>query len=401
VNILHVLDHSIPLFSGYAFRSNYIITNQREHGYKPFVVTSIKHVENTKDIKSFEVIDGIEYYRVWFQKSKLTFIPFLNELFEIYHLRNKIIHLSSIKKFDIIHAHSPSLNGLAALWASKSLKKPIIYEVRAFWEDAAVDLDSFKYNSLKYRISKFVETCLLKKVNHITTICHGLNNDLIKRGIDQDKITIIPNGIEINKFPLLKTKDMKLINKYDLSNKFVIGFIGSFYHYEGIDDLIHLMSMLREDPSYKLLLVGSGPVFPKIESLVRANKLSNVELIGKVNHAEIISYYSIMDVLVYPRKSIRLTELVTPLKPLEAMALGIPVIGSDIGGLRELINHGVTGLLFKSGDLIDLKEKIISLRNNSDLRFMYINSARKNIVEMRDWKNITRDYHKIYNSIST
>ena len=396
MRILHVLDHSLPLFSGYAFRSNYIISNQRNHGLEAVVLTSIKHIENTKDKKTHETIDDIEYYRIWFKKTKLTSLSFLREIIEIYYIYKRILGLYKIKKFDIIQAHSPSLNGLAAYWAGKKLKKMVVYEVRAFWEDAAVDLGTFRYNSLKYRISKFIETVLLKKVNHVTTICNGLREDMVSRGISADKITIIPNGIEITNFPLLKSKDTKLAKKYDLTNKFVIGFIGSFYQYEGIDTLIKLMNMLRDDGGFKLMLVGGGPIFPQIESLVNETKLTNVEVIGKVNHEEIISYYSIMDVLVYPRKSIRLTELVTPLKPLEAMALGIPVVGSDIGGIRELIVNGDTGLLYESGNLTDLKDKILLLKNDKQLRMTIAESARNDVVENRDWLAITKSYNSIF-----
>ncbi|MFC1670445.1 glycosyltransferase [Spirochaetota bacterium] len=133
--------------------------------------------------------------------------------------------------------------------------------------------------------------------------------------------------------------------------------------------------------------------------MVHENKLDDyIVLTGKVPHNDVLKYYSIIDILIYPRNSIRLTELVTPLKPLEAMAMEKAVIGSDVGGIKELIIEGTSGFLFKSGDVDNLKDRVFKIIDNPKLTWDLQKKARKYVIEKRNWHTIISDYLKIYNS---
>jgi len=347
MKILHILDHYKPHFSGYVFRTASILKNQRELGIEPVLVTSPKH---GKAGKPLEEIDGMRVYRT--PESEFGQLPFVKEKRLMGALRRRIEEAVELERPDLIHAHSPSLNGMPALKAARRFGIPLVYEVRAFWEDAAVDHGSFTEGSLKYRMSKMLETSLLRDADAIFTICDGLKADIGARGIRSDKITIIPNCVDAEAFAPLE-RDRELAARLGLEGKTVFGFIGSFYHYEGLLMLLESFAKALEGGmDARLLLVGSGPEHEEVQRrAAQMGLIGPVVITGKVPHEEVNRYYSLIDVLVYPRLSMRLTELVTPLKPLEAMAMGKVVLGSDVGGIKELVNHGQDGFLFPAGDV--------------------------------------------------
>jgi len=215
-----------------------------------------------------------------------------------------------------------------------------MYEVRALWEDAAVDQEKTKEGALRYRLSKYFETRMLKRADAIVTICEGLKNEIISRGISSDKIYVIPNGVDTDKF-VPRSKDLDLLDKLGLRNQLIVGFIGSFFKFEGLEILIRAASkVIGEIKDVKFLIVGSGREEVKLKRLCNELKLEKyIFFTGQVAHADSLRYYSIMDVLIYPRLSKRITNLVTPLKPLEAMSMEKGVIASDIsknkGGSSE------------------------------------------------------------------
>ena len=277
--------------------------------------------------------------------------------------------------------------------AAKKLGIPMVYEIRAFWEDAAVDHGTATDKSLRYRITKWLETKLVKNTDSVVTICNGLKNDLIERGVGSNKIFVIPNGIDTNRF-VPRPKDHTLMEKYKLEKNVVLGFIGSFYKYEGLEDLIKAFIQIhKQRPQSKLMLIGGGPEELYLRNLVPSDLNSQIIFTGKVPHESILDYYSIIDIFVYPRKKIRLTELVTPLKPLEALAMHKFVVGSDVGGIKELLEGDNSGLLFRAGDIEDLISKVVTVidrvgddeitRDSGDEKFLYD----------RDWENIVKGYN--------
>ena len=348
--VLHVLDHSLPLHSGYTFRTRAILKAQEGAGIAVRGITGRRHGLEAEDNGSPEFIDGLTFHRT---PGLPDGPPALRELREIAALDSAIRQLADEWRPDIIHAHSPALCGAAAQRAARALGIPLVYEIRAFWEDAAVGNLSGTEGSIKYRLTRALETRVVRQAEAVFTICEGLRNDLIARGIAPGKIGIMPNGVDLTLFgePVARDAGLGAMLGIDAQTP-VIGYIGSFYDYEGVDDLIAAMPLLRRShPGARLLLVGAGPM----ESAWRAAAAALPEpeaviFTGRVPHAEVERYYSLVDVLAYPRKCQRLTDLVTPLKPLEAMAQRRLVAASDVGGHRELITDGVTGTLFAPDD---------------------------------------------------
>jgi PEP-CTERM/exosortase A-associated glycosyltransferase len=399
MKILHILDHSLPLHSGYTFRSQNIFKAQQKMGFNPIILTSPKHEESYKKrCPEIERINHLTYYRSGNVES--TSIPVMYELKLMHKLYKKMLHVIDIEKPDIIHAHSPILNGFPAIRAGRKKSLTVVYEIRAFWEDAAVDHGTYAERSWKYNLTKFLETQVCKKVDHICILCNGLKNDLIKRGISSSKITPVFNGVNTEELRVVEP-DREFQKAWNLDGKTVIGFVGSFYRYEGLDLLIRAFAKLFDtDKNLRLLLVGGGEMKQElIELSERLGVRDQVIMPGRIPHERIAGVYSMIDILAYPRYSMRLTELVTPLKPLEAMAMGKAFVASDVGGHKELILDGKTGLLFQAGDVESLTNALLKFITDSEFKEKAQQNAAKWVNENHKWEQTTSVYKKIYETI--
>ena len=323
--------------------------------------------------------------------------PF-REMREIGALRARLEEVITEWQPDHLHAHSPVLTALASLPLAKRHGLPLLYEIRAFWEDAAVGNGTGTEGSLRYRLIRRLETRAARQADAVAVICDGLRQDLIKRGIDANKIIVSPNGVDLHLFGNPPPPDPAFARSLGLEGADVVGFIGSFYDYEGLDDLVGAMPLLIEQrPNAQLLLVGGGPVESALKRQARDLGLSDrIRFVGRVPHEEVEKYYALIDLLAYPRKAMRLTDLVTPLKPLEAMAQRKLVVASDVGGHRELIEDGVTGTLFKAGDrqgLADALAGLFAKREEWDGRR---DVARRFVERERNWQANVANYAPVY-----
>jgi len=397
VKILHVLDHSLPLHSGYTFRTVSILKAQRSLGWETFHLTSPKQENCTVDE---EDADGWHFLRTR-APSPASTLPGLREKQQIDATARRLLALAQQLRPDILHAHSPVLDAIPALRVGRLLGIPVVYEVRAFWEDAAVDHGTHTEWGLRYRLTRALETYALKRVDHVTTICEGLRKDIVARGIPDAKVTVIPNAVDIDKFPLGEAADPALAARLGLTGATIIGFIGSFYAYEGLDLLIDaLPRIIAKMPEARLLLVGGGPQDEALRARAAAAGLSDkVVFTGRVPHAAVNRYYDLVDILAYPRHSMRLTELVTPLKPLEAMAQGRLLVASDVGGHRELISHGENGVLFRAGSADALADAVVDLAQRRESWPGLRATGRHFVESQRNWTASVARYQPVYESL--
>ncbi len=347
--ILHVLDHSWPVLDGYSQRSRCIVNAQAHLGMKPSVLTGPLHGEDDRSASEI-ILDGLSYFRTPYGTGLARYAiqkrwPVLRELAVMQLLRRRIQLLLKDQEFDIVHAHSPALCGQAAAQASRSCGVPFVYEIRAFWEDGAVDRNRVGAPSLRYRLARALDTHVLRRADAVVTIARPMVEDL-----------------------------------------------------RGVPWLVRAAAELRKrGVVFKLLIVGDGADAAQVKAAIQETRSSDfVAFLGRVPHEHVDQYYSVMDVLVYPRRSMRLTELVTPLKPLEAMALGKPLLASGVGGIRELIEHDVTGLLFEPGNVDDFCCHATNLLTKEDLRWKLGNLARQKVSKERDWKVIIQQYEAVY-----
>ncbi len=403
IRVLHVLDHGWPVHTGYSIRSLHLIAAQRHLGLLPQVLTGpLQFVDDPQATDA--TVDGVAYWRTpcgdgLSKQAIQRRWPGVREAAVVRLIRQGILRLLEREPFDIIHAHSPALCGLGALQAARSKGLPFVYELRAFWEDAAVDQNKTSVRALRYRLSRKLEDYVVHRAQAVVGISRSILDELKARKADPAKLFYVPNGVDSEKFTPT-ARDEKLAAELGLGQEPVLGFIGSLYRWEGVAWMVRAVAELRRRGTpCKLLVVGDGEEMPAIREAVRElNAGSFVLLTGRVPHDDVERYYSVMDVLVYPRHSIRLTELVTPLKPLEAMALGKAVLGSNVGGIRELVEPEKTGLLYRADNLDDFCLQAQRLLTEEQLRRRLGVQAREVILREREWKVLAQRYIAVYDA---
>ena len=392
--VLHILDHSLPLHSGYTFRTRAILRAQAALGLEVRGVTGHRHAAPT-EVQQPALHDELAFYRT---DGVADGPPGLREWREIAALSARIEAIAREWRPDLLHAHSPALCGLAGLRAARRLGIPYVYEIRAFWEDAAVGNGTGHEGSLRYFLTRQLENRAVAGADAVVTICSGLRDDLIARGFDGNRISIAPNGVDLAMFGEPPAPEPALAQELGLGAGPVIGFIGSFYPYEGLDDLIAAMTpIVAAHPGAKLLLVGGGPAEADLRAQAQASSVAHaIRFVGRVPHTEVERYYALTDVLCYPRKMMRLTDLVTPLKPLEAMAQGKLVAASNVGGHRELIEDGVTGTLFAPDSPLALAAALSGLFDNRASWPARRETARSFVRASHDWAVNAQRYLRVY-----
>jgi len=398
MKVLHVFVNSIPILKGGSLRGKYIVDYQRMVGIEPVVLTSHNHPYQGRKV---ELIDGIPYYRTAPLDERVARLPVIGIYLGIWHLQKRVLEVAKQVKPDIIHSHSTFVCGFAGWYAARALGIPFIYEVRALNEDSDVALGLMRENSLKYKYLKWHDTWVMRKADGVTTICKGLMNDILARGIEKDKVYVIPNGVDIKRFkPLPKNEDLMAQLGIEKTS-YVLGFAGAIRRLEGLDCLLHAIPMiLKEFPNVKLLLVGDGSDRARLEQIVRKLRLQSIIIFtGEVKHTAVPQYYSLMDIVVIPRIDARVNHLVTPLKPLEALAMGKAVIISDVRGLKEALPCKSTRVVFKAGDEFDLADKCKMVLRNKALRAYLGETGRDWVVKSRDWKTLVREYRRVYQEV--
>ncbi len=401
LRVLHVLDHSWPVHTGYSIRSLHLIAAQYRLGLRPQALTG--PLQTVDDPNATEtVVENITYRRTPFRGKFSEWAisrrrPVLREAAVVRLIRNRILELLENDTVDLIHAHSPALCGVGALQAARSKRLPFVYELRAFWEDAAVDQNKTSTRSLRYRLSQKLEDYVVHRADAVVGISQAILDELKKRKTEPAKLFHVPNGVDTEKFAP-GSRNESLAAKLGLGSEPVLGFIGSLYRWEGVAWLVRAVTELRRcGTACKLLIVGDGEEMPAVREAVRElNAGDFIQVLGRVPHDEIERYYSVVDVLVYPRHSIRLTELVTPLKPLEAMALGKAILGSDVGGIRELVESEKTGVLYRADNVEDFCVQAKRVLAQATLRRKLGEEAREFILREKDWNVLARRYIDIY-----
>lgn len=400
MRILHVLDHSLPYLSAYSYRSSAVISRQRRLGATPVVLTSPRH-ETVGG--ACELDDGVEHHRSRWPLFHLVplpqSVPLVRDVAFVAALAARIVEISRHKPVDLIHAHSPALIGLAARRAARKLGIPWLYELHYYEHDAAVESGRMRRASLAYQKAEWLEARVVNCADAVVTNAASLRQDLISRGVAPHKLFEAPNGVDTKIFHP-REPDAELIRRFGLGGKTVVGFVGSFYRYEGLENLIGAMlHVLRERRDFKVLLAGAGEAEASLRAHIPREWREHFLFAGRIEQEDVPRYYTVMDMVVYPRVSTRLTELTTSTRPLEAMAMERPVIASGVGGMAELIRHGKTGYLVETDSWTTLAAWILRLASQRAGRLMVGVNARAFVVEHHDWERIAERYMKLYSPL--
>jgi glycogen synthase len=391
MRVVHILDHSLPAQSGYAYRTLAILREQRAMGWDTLQLTSPQQPDARA---SMEVVDGLQFFRTLLGPIPPWAPRLVREYALIRATARTLDQLAREWRPDVLHAHSPVRNALAALRVGRKRNIPVVYEIRALWEDAASSHGTLKNGTLGYTFARRLETHAVRRADAVVTISRGLQRELCSRDVGKGRISIVPNGVDVRRFvPEQHAQGPRAPAPHP-----VIGFIGSFYSYEGLDLLLEAAKTIVGDwPGIRFLLVGGGPEEGRLRQLRAAGHLhDHVILTGWLPHDQVLDAYRAIDILVYPRRRNRLTELVTPLKPLEAMAMAKVVLASDVGGHRELIKHARTGFLFKADDVLDLNMRLRELLGASHVWPVIGAAARRFVERERTWPAVAASYAQVY-----
>lgn len=406
---LHILHRSVPGTHGYAIRSQEIVSNLKAKGVEPIVVTSPSQAPaGDLDSESSEMIDGIRYFRSCGKLLKPTlevkdgkYARASLRVLQNFNLFRMSLRLAREYKPEVIHAHSPFTCGLVGCLVGSITGIPVIYEMRGIWEDSHTSRYGMATTSIRYRAVRFLETVALKKANVCFAISEALKEEIISRGVSPDKVVIVPNGVDIRKFSPGPASD-ELVRSLNLEGKTVFGYIGTFFHYEGLDLLVEAFEALAPKfDSLNLMLVGDGELMPKLKELAsKSSQRDRIIFTGRIRNDLIVDYYKLFDFLVLPRRDAREANLVTPLKPLEIMAMGKPLVASDVGGHKEIVIDGLNGVLFTHERVDALVEKCDDLISDPELRADFGGRSRIWVQENRDWSVLINKYLSIYEALS-
>ena len=212
---------------------------------------------------------------------------------------------------------------------------------------------------------------------------------------------MIPNAVDTGAFAFDPARDRELTESLGLQGSVVLGFIGSYYGYEGLELLVDAFAKLcARRADVRLLLVGGGPREDALRARAAESGVADrIRFAGRVHHDDVPRYYSVIDLLVYPRMPVRVTELVTPLKPLEAMAQGRLLVASDVGGQRELVRDGETGFLFAAGSVDALVEAVLRVLGAPGEWARVRAQARRFVETERTWKSSVARYRAVYDAV--
>lgn len=394
LRVVHVLDHSLPVVSGYSIRSHYTLRAQRAAGMQPLAITSPRHGIGT----GRTCIDGVEYVRT--PRPTRSAVSVLAAGGVMFRLARRLTGEVAAVGPRVLHAHSPVLNGIPVLYVARRRRIPFVYEVRALWEDAAVARGTCAEPSWRYRAVRGLEGWLMRCADRVVVISEGLRDEAVRRGVRPERVVHVPNGVDTAFFRPTAPDEM-LMRRYGFARQIVFGYVGSFCQYEGVDVLVRAFAALRATvPNARLVLVGDGEATAAAHAEARALGVEpQIVFAGVAAHAEVRRWYSVCDVCVYPRRANRLTELTTPLKPLEAMAMRKAVIGSAVGGLRELIRDDETGVLCPPGDAAALAQALISVARDPQRRVAQAEAAHRWVCDERDWARLARMYADTYQQL--
>lgn len=404
---LYIAYNSLPYHSaGYATRTQGLASGLRQQGVDATVVTRagypgvFKQFRHHKQLSN-EIIDGVPYIRS-------TVDPKL--LFGISTKRSLQLNIDATSTIArdlrpcVVHGASNFLTGLTAVGVARTLGVPCVYEVRGLWEITALSRDPSYAGTLHFAQAVRLETEACLNADRVIAITGALKDELVRRGVPSDKISVVPNGVDTARFRPLP-RDAELGAQLGISAEHVVvGYVGSILDYEGVDDLLRAVRKCvdRGATNLRLLIVGDGAAYTSCIALSRELELQeHVIFTGRVPFEHVENYYSLIDIAPFPRKPLPVCEMVSPLKPFEAMAMGKCVIVSSVAALAEIVGDRPIGFIFDKGSVASLTETLLHVVSNRELRLRTGEEARKFTLAERDWRSLAKRVAKIYEELSS
>ncbi|MCF3137978.1 glycosyltransferase family 4 protein [Paenarthrobacter sp. AR 02] len=399
--VMHLLTNSLPhTGSGYAQRTHSILAAQQEAGWEVLAATRLGYPVQIGALtaREFDVVDGIRYERILPAHMEPTMEGRLQQQ------TSEVLSKAKLFKPSVIHTTTHFVNGLVAREVAAALDIPWVYEVRGQLADTwASSRGPAARTSERYELFTAREAETMHAADLVVTLGESMKRNIAATGVPEDRILISPNAVG---GPYLsdppKPTEARRALGLSLEGLYV-GTVSSLVSYEGLDDLVTSFALLAPRlPQLNLILVGDGAAAPGLRDQVRRLGLGDRTIFtGRVPPEQARLYHSALDVFVVPRKDLPVTQAVTPLKPVEALASGVPVVASDLSALREIVHDGVNGRLTKAEDPGDLAEVLFELLEDEGLRRRLGAAGRENVLATRTWRANARAYGQAYESLAS
>lgn len=396
--VLHMVARSLPHHhAGSTYRTHYTLTAQREAGLDAHIVTECgfpaEFVTSNGSLPT-EIHEEIEYLRLPEQFSH----PRLDRRFQ--HHFEKASDVVADLRPAVLHPHSDFRNAAVALALRERFGTPVLYEVRGFPEEYLPRRPASRMLYERFGMRRKIEAECWRRADKVVTLAEVMKEHIVSKGVDPAKVEVIPNAVDAERFRPPEVRDEALAARLGIeSGESVIGYVSSLTApYEGIRYLIEaVVHLTRQGRRVRALIVGEGAERPHLmEVAERLGVRDRVIFTGQIGHDRLPAHYSLIDVFVVPRTSEATTELVTPLKPLEAMAMERAVLVSGTRALREMIVEGETGLSFEPDNVADLVAKVESLIDQPERMHELGQTARQWVIENRSWTGNAERYREIY-----
>ena len=406
--IFYILHNSEPYMNfGYASRSRGVMSSLQKDGYKVYGVTRFGFPHDRLDLKDSihlrentpltDKVGDLEYWRLLAKKGQGLFEQPLDEY--ILEAKNAIIELAYLKKPSKIIAASNFYTAFPALLAARELGIPLIYEVRGFWEVTRYSSVPDWKNSYDHKFYVAMENKTALGADKVLTLTQAMKDLIEKRSNGKVSAEIISNAVTPRE-DVSSRRNEELATQLGIkSNEKVIGFIGRIVQYEGLDLLMQAATQLKDLPC-KFLIVGSGESLEALKEFSKKLSLEEVFIfIGRVPYNEVQEYYTLIDLVILPRLPQPVCELVSPLKPFEAMAEKKLLLMSDVAPMKEFTIEGVNGFLFEKGNINSLVSQIKRILFSQEKFEKTKESAREWVLENRTWDFAAKKIHHVLNHL--
>lgn len=399
--VMHLLTNSLPhTASGYAQRTHSILTAQQEAGWDVLAATRLGYPVQIGALtaREYDVVDGIRYERILPDRMEPTMDGRLQQqTFEV-------LNRAKLFRPTVLHTTTHFVNGLVAREVAAALDIPWVYEVRGQLADTwASSRGPAARTSERYELFTAREAEIMCAADLVVTLGESMKRNITAAGVPEHKIMISPNAVG-GSYLDDPPKPAEARQALGLSpNGLYMGTVSSLVGYEGLDDLVTSFALLAPRlPQLNLILVGDGTAAPGLHDQVRRLGLgARTIFTGRVPPEQARLYHSALDVFVVPRKDLPVTRAVTPLKPVEALASGVPVVASDLSALQEIVKDGVNGRLTQAEDPGDLAEVLFELLEDEGLRRRLGAAGRENVLATRTWQANARAYGQAYESLAS
>ena len=396
--VLHLVTNGLPFRNaGYTVRTQKLAEAQLTAGLDPHVVTRIGFpvTQGVLDARPTQHVSGVPQHRLlplrlpYGQAAALA--------------RNADLAARLVERLRpaVLHAATDHGNGRVALALRETYGLPVVYEVRGFLEETwLTQAPGRSRDDETYRARRALETSCMREADLVLTLGEAMKAEIVGRGVPEERVLIVPNAVDDAFLGPLPDGAPVRARLGVAPEEFVVGTVGSLTPHEGIGTLLHAGEELRRrGVPVRLLIVGDGPERPTLERLAARLGLDDGTALftGRVPHAQVRDFYAVLDVFAVPRTDERVCHLVTPLKPVEAMASGVPVAASDVTALRELVEPEVNGLLIAHKAPKSWADELEVLIYSQKQRAEWGAAARAMVARDRTWQRVaatTRDAYR-------